>query len=118
DWFLAKSTPPVEVKIVELPMRRCPMMEPVKDNGDAEASDAIEPLIVMGGFGVPQSTPVREQGQTPRVQWTFGVAQSPRPDADPGRVLRMPYADEEEDLLVLRKDPVTRLLDSDLPRLD
>lgn len=66
------------------------------NEGDAEPSEVIEPLIVQR-----QETPVLEQaagefgGELARVVLEPGMDQPPRPDVEPGEVARMPYADEE-----------------------
>jgi hypothetical protein len=89
-----------------------------RHDGDAEASDVIEPLIVDRGRtpDAPAPAPAKV-AWLPRVEWTPGMRQPPRPDAESGRALRMPYADEEE-ILRIPLDPLQRILRADLPRLD
>jgi hypothetical protein len=64
------------------------------DDGAAEASEVIEPLIVDRNTApvVPTVVPV-DAGPASRIEWVNGMQQPPRPDA--GK--RMPFADEEED---------------------
>ena len=91
-----------------------------KKDGDAETSEAIEPLIVEGGAPhVQGSEPAdggADHGPMPRVVLRPGMKQPPRPDAALGRGRRMPYADEEE-ILRVNLDPITRILESELPEL-
>ncbi len=88
------------------------------DDGAAEASDVIEPLVVerSGADNSNMPRPVIFNGPLDRATWTPATTQPPRPDAD-GRVLRMPYADEDE-ILGIPLDPIQRILDSTRPRLD
>lgn len=88
-----------------------------KNDGGAEQSEVIEPLIVDRGFPAATVEPPREEAPTPRVTLTPGMVQPPRPDAEPGRVRRMPFADEEE-ILAFPLDPVIRILQSPLPPLN
>jgi hypothetical protein len=88
-----------------------------KKDGDAEASEEIEPLIVdHGKFSVQDPAAPVDEGPMPRVVLEPGMKQPPRPDAAPGRAPRMPYADEEG-FLALTLDPIERILESTLPRL-
>jgi hypothetical protein len=88
-----------------------------KNDGDAEASEEIEPLIVdPGKYSVQNPAAPVDDGPMPRVVREPGMKQPPRPDAAPGRVPRMPYADEEE-FLAVTLDPIKRILESTLPRL-
>lgn len=84
-----------------------------KQDGDAEPSEEIEPLIVDSGkfSALDPAAPV-EEGPMPRVVLKPGMKQPPRPDAAP----RMPYADEEE-FLAVTLDPIKRILESKAPRL-
>ncbi|MSU77395.1 MAG: hypothetical protein EXS16_04775 [Gemmataceae bacterium] len=66
----------------------------VKGDGDAEASDIIEPLVVDGGLPVIVDTREPPLGPPLRVLLQLGMHQPPRPDANPDRPVRMPYADE------------------------
>ena len=76
--------------------------------GDGEASDAIEPLVVEN------STPAQlqqadwgaEEAPLSRVVLARGMQQPPRPDAQPGQAPRMPYADECE----IRETPLDVLM--------
>ena len=88
-------------------------------DSDAETSDAIEPLIVEGALvGGSRRMPSGDAQPMPRVTMTVGTWLPPRFDCEPGTVLRMPYADEDEDWLGLTIDPVLRILESTLPRLN
>lgn len=91
--------------------RRGPAVEEVrvenrKNDGDAEASEVIEPLTVYpkytpapeevdGEFGVELG--VQPPSSSYRVLLEPGMRQPPRPDAEPGAETspRMPFADEE-----------------------
>jgi hypothetical protein len=90
-----------------------------KNDGDAELSETIEPLRVEGaGSATVASPPSAWAHESPaRVVLEPGMKQPPRPDGEPDRVLRMPYADEEE-ILALPLDPIQRMLDVTLPRLN
>src|SRR5260370_12206638 len=88
-----------------------------KKDGDAEASEEIEPLIVdPGKFSVQDPPAPVDEGPMPRVVLEPGMKQPPRPDAAPGRPPRMPYADEEG-FLALTLDPIEQILESTFPRL-
>jgi hypothetical protein len=114
-WYLSTKT------IVDVGPR--PFVGPVASNGrndgDAEASDVVEPLIVDRGntFGVQSPEPPVDDGPMSRVVLEPGMKQPPRPDAEQGRVPRMPYADEEE-ILGLTGNPVKRILESNLAPLN
>jgi len=83
-------------------------------DGDAESSEEIEPLIVdPGKFSVQNPEAPVDTGPMPRVVLEPGMKQPPRPDAAP----RMPYADEEE-FMVVTLDPIKRILESTVPRID
>jgi hypothetical protein len=92
---------------------------PGKGDGDAETSEAFEPLIVDrgGSEGVQTPEPALDDGPMARVLLEPGMQQPPRPDAGSGRVPRMPYADEEE-ILDLSRSPLSRILESRLPFLN
>ena len=66
-----------------------------KDDGDAEASEVIEPLEVdrLHAVAVQTPEPPIDDGPMPRVLLESGMEQPPRPDVEPGTKLRMPYAD-------------------------
>ncbi|MBI2808637.1 MAG: hypothetical protein HYX68_26915 [Planctomycetes bacterium] len=75
------------------------VMPPVIDEGDAEASDVVEPLVVDRGPQTPTFTEEPPWTDEPmaRVALTRDMTQPPRPDAEPGAKVRMPYADEQGD---------------------
>ncbi len=89
-----------------------------KNDGDAEQSDTIEPLKVEGSGAVNTANPAPPwtDNPLPRVILEPGMTQPPRPDGEPGRALRMPYADEEG-ILALPLDPVQRMLKVVFPNL-
>jgi hypothetical protein len=93
-----------------------------KGEADDEASDVIEPLVVDSGSqkedgsGAPEGDFAVELESVLRAILEPGMKQPPRPDAEPGAPSRMPYADEE-DVLGVTKDPVTRILESDKPKV-
>ncbi len=91
---------------------------PVKNDGDGESSDTIEPLVVEGGGDsvLVERMPEGDVQPMQRVMMTTGMRQPARPDAE--SAVRMPYADEEESWLGLALDPVRRLLESTMPRLN
>jgi len=90
----------------------------VKDDGDAEASEVIEPLVVdRGAPVVAPSVPIVDVGPILRAQMMPGMQQPPRPDGVPGYQLRMPYADEPE-ILGVPFDPIQRILESQLEWLN
>ena len=75
------------------------------NDGDAETSDTIEPLVVEGS--VPAVAPSASNVTPPeRAVLAPGMIQPPRPDAMP----RMPYADEDV-ILIFPLDPLMRILD-------
>ena len=74
-------------------------------DGDAEKCETIEPLVVEGNAPVAVCKPGPIDWEAPRVAWAPGVVQAPRPDMEPGQVLRMPYADE--DSLPILFNPLT-----------
>jgi hypothetical protein len=87
---------------------------PIRDDGDAETSDAIEPLVVDRGQRTVMIRPVPAADEVPtRVVLAPGMTQPPRPDAD--AVLRMPYADE--DFHVAPPNPAAALVETALSRL-
>jgi hypothetical protein len=65
---------------------------------ESEPSDVFEPLPVEGfePFLSQQSDGGTSQAPMARVVLEPGTQQPPRPDAESGKILRMPYADEEE----------------------
>jgi hypothetical protein len=87
NGWTAKHEPSIEVRVVQNG----------KSDGDAEASDVIEPLMVQP----LQNTPAQEEFvgecevELARVAQEPGIQQPPRPDMEPGKVVRMPCADEE-----------------------
>ena len=90
-------------------------------DGDAETSDSLEPLVVEGalvGGSLHRRMPSDETVPMPRVTMTVGTWLPPRFDCEPGTAPRMPYADEDEDWLGLTLDPVLRILEAALPRLN
>jgi hypothetical protein len=85
--------------------KRGPAVENVRvengrNDGAAEASEVIEPLIVQRSYNVAPEELNGEFGVEllPRVVLEPGVQQPPRPDVDSGNVARMPFADEEPEL--------------------
>ena len=115
-WFMNRSneTSPTP----DVPSPQFHVTQQARNDGDAEASEVIEPLIVDRGVAPIELTPkAASAAWLPRVEWTPGMRQPPRPDVEPGRVLRMPYADEDE-ILRIPLDPLQRILAADLPRLD
>jgi hypothetical protein len=69
-----------------------------KDDGNAEPSDEIEPLIVQSK-GDPDADEIndlqiRTDPPLPRFVWRTDLRLPPRPDVEPGVVKRMPMADE------------------------
>ena len=90
----------------------------VKHDGDSETSDTIEPLVVERSVPVVQSVePPVDDAPMARVVLTLGMTQPPRPDSEPGKALRMPYADEEE-IFGLLLNPIGPILEPDLTRLN
>lgn len=119
-WYLSKtSTVTIPDREVENRNDAERVAQNQKHDGDAEASDVIEPLVVDRGgqTSEPSLPPVVDEGPMPRVVLTPGTKQPPRPDAEPDRVLRMPYADEEE-ILGVPFDPIQRILESKLSKLN
>ena len=117
-WYL--TIKPTDVIPERITIRPVQVLPEVKNDGDAEMSDVIEPIIVDRGSnrgGVQSLEPPTDDGPLARVILEPGMQQPPRPDVEPGRVPRMPYADEEE-ILALPRDPIARILDVTLPRLD
>ena len=115
-WFIKNNSgvPPMP----DAPNPGFHVTQQARNDGDAEASEVIEPLIVDRGVAPVMPTPAPAAATwLPRVEWTPGVSQPPRPDREPGRVLRMPYADEDE-ILRIPLDPLQRVLAKDLPRFD
>ncbi len=84
------------------------------DDGDAEASEVIEPLIVDRGVAASIPPPVVNTIPMERATWTHESPPTPRPD---GQVRRMPYADEVE-IPALLFDPVRWILETGFPRLN
>lgn len=85
---------------------------------ESEACDTIEPLLVDGS-PLPQAPvmePATDEEPATRVVLAQGMRQPPRPDAEAGNVLRMPYADEE-DVVGSSTNPVQELVESLLSRL-
>jgi hypothetical protein len=91
-WLCSK---PTAVRPLAIRSQPSPIGE--KHDGDAETSDTIEPLVVdQGGRSVTfRPIPLATDEMLPRVLFSPGMSQPPRPDASPGNTLRMPYADEE-----------------------
>jgi hypothetical protein len=88
----------------------------VPHDGDAEASEVIEPLIVDRGKAQENSekSPVSVSEPTDtRVVLAPGMPQPPRPELV---TRRMPYADEEE-FLPIPLNPLTWILDPTAPGL-
>jgi hypothetical protein len=92
-WYANHETAPREIEPVRPIVWRNSITIP-RDDGDAEASEMIEPLIVDRGSAVAApGMPIVMDQSAPRVQWTREITQPQRPDHEPGRVLRMPYAE-------------------------
>jgi hypothetical protein len=108
-WYFAslRPTPPTEWT----------RQHRVNHDGDAELSDVIEPLWVERGRIEPVPTVRMADEPMARVVLEPGMTQPPRPDLDPNKTLRMPYADEDE-ILPRTIDPVTRLLQMTRPIID
>lgn len=87
---------------------------PVTNDGEAEASEVIEPLMVLNSMP-PIVTAPAEMEELARVNIEPGAKQAPRPDQEPGKILRMPYADEEEGLDLTRS--ISQIIERELPRL-
>ena len=115
-WFMPRKN--ISLPARERPDRHFPVTQQARNDGAAEPRVVIEPLIVDRGVvpSAPESGPT-DRVLLPRVEWTPGAPQPPRPDIEPGQLLRMPYADEHE-ILRIPLDPLQRILDSSLPRLD
>ena len=109
-WLCSKPAPNGRMTI------RPHSMKSEKHDGDAETSDTIEPLVVdQGGGSVTfRPIPLANDEMMPRVAFSPGMSQPPRPDARHGHTPRMPYADEET-ILAVPLDPVTRILESSQP---
>jgi hypothetical protein len=107
-WFLVATWPATDYYPVEKTTAQSPAQKAKEE--DSEPSDVVEPLIVDPG--PPQVIGKGEVG--PLVEGEFGVEiglqppapvsravlepgmkQPPRPDAETGVALRMPYADEK-----------------------
>lgn len=115
-WYFAKPTP--QPPVTHNPGKPGVLASVAKNDGDAEASEVIEPLVVDRGVSAPAPARIVANVELmPRVEWKPDMRQPPRPDAEFSRTLRMPYADEDE-ILGARLDPIVRLLESGLPRLD
>jgi hypothetical protein len=84
-------------------------MPVVKDDGNAETCETIEPLVVEGC--VPAPTVTTDPGPMTRVVLEPWMTQAPRPDAESSKVLRMPYADEDV-MAPLTLNPLTRILET------
>ena len=114
-YFLTDSAPPARNERLR-PQED--VKRQVRNDGDAELSEAIEPIVVDRGAPVrPASVMPPAEEPLPRVVQTPGTRQPPRPDTEPGRApLRMPYADEEG-FFPIPLDPVTRIQQSTLPPL-
>jgi hypothetical protein len=105
-WYFTHTT---VVKVPEMVVIAQPI---AVTPGDTEQSEPeVEPIRVEGArmerdveFGeeIGMQPPVRAFGNP-------GAPQPPRPDRIPGTVPRMPYADEEE-VLVLPQIPMARIL--------
>jgi hypothetical protein len=71
-----------------------PIVKNRDDDGNGEVSEVIEPIIVERWVPPPETPePPHDDEPAPRVNLQPGMAQPPRPDEEPGKVLRMPYAD-------------------------
>lgn len=67
-----------------------------RDDGNAEPSDVVEPLVVDDGKSpAPEQGPGELDDAPARVTEQPGAQTPPRPDADSGEAPRMPLADEE-----------------------
>ena len=88
-----------------------------KHDGNAESSDTIEPLVVEGSSAVIRMPEASEEPAMTRVVLTAGMCQPPRPDAESGKLVRMPYADEDQDWFGVSIHPLLRVIESRLPRV-
>jgi len=65
------------------------------DDGNGEASEEpFEPITVESETPARPMEPVKDDGPLPRAILAPGMAQPPRPDAEPGQAPRMPYAED------------------------
>src|SRR5258708_5964898 len=77
------------------PLTKMNVPPKVVDDGHGEASEPIEPIPVDSAPPPPRPrAPVKDDGPIARVVLEPGMQQPPRPDAEPGRAPRMPYADD------------------------
>jgi hypothetical protein len=74
-------------------------VESSKDDGNAEPSDVIEPLVVQGLRNPPADDSgdlvLRTDPPAPAIRLRADMPLPPRPDVELGVVKRMPMADEE-----------------------
>ncbi|MBI1832366.1 MAG: hypothetical protein HYR84_13060 [Planctomycetes bacterium] len=104
------------VEAPPLPASKLPIAKTPDNDGPAEQSEVMEPIVVDARNNPAEDAakgPVVHIDMMPAVVSAPGAAQPPRPDAQPGRTLRMPYADEE-DIDGLDRDPISRILDPNL----
>lgn len=92
-----------------------PVTPPVRSNGNndgnAEQSDVIEPLIVDDRPGAYTANITIQPEVASRAILATGISQPPRPDAENGAELRMPYAEEDEGLAEV-PDPILQIVNA------
>ena len=119
--FLYFTPAPTALKVGPGNQARVKLLE--KNDGDAEASEVIEPLVVMdfghfggivrGEFGV-------EMEMLPPVRLEPGMQQPSRPDAEPGQAPPMPAADKQSAsrLPPIPLEDLPGIAEKDLARFD
>jgi len=111
-WYMTtKRIEPPQFPVAKLPPAKTP-----DNDGHAEQSEVIEPIVVDAPTKSTQD-PVKAQvmhvDMMSPVVSSPGTSQPPRPEARTGRAPRMPYADEKE-IDGLDRDPISRILDPNL----
>ncbi|HZZ80866.1 MAG TPA: hypothetical protein VFE62_20355 [Gemmataceae bacterium] len=101
-WQFNRPEIVVERKTTEEPVVQ--KSSGTSNDGDSEASEVIEPLIVDRGMSQEVMPPrfVSIDDGVSRVELTPGMKQPPRPDTD---APRMPYADEVTVVPVAQDSP-------------
>jgi len=92
SWWQRSGPTPQVVPNLQVSTNR--VVPTVKDDGNAEPADRIEPLIVESSVPAPVLPTSLPELEAPPVYLTAGMKQAPRPDAEPGNAPRMPYLDE------------------------